>query len=96
MEVINMKATRIKMKPGCSNSNKATEIDQIYIEGCSNPGYYKKSTLYDHLKSNPKTIYVDISPYPYLIPALSSNYEKYVRSESNDTPYDNLLRLPRN
>ncbi len=29
-----MKATKIKMKPGCSNSTKTTEIDQIYIEGC--------------------------------------------------------------
>ena len=33
-----MKATKIKMKPGCANSTKTTEIDQIYIEGCSNPG----------------------------------------------------------
>ena len=35
-----MKATKIKMKPGCSNSTKTTEIDQIYIEGCTNPGYF--------------------------------------------------------
>ena len=27
-----MKAIRIKMKPGCSYSNKTTEIDQIYID----------------------------------------------------------------
>lgn len=90
-----MKATKIKMKPGCSNSTKTTEIDQIYIEGCTNPGYFKKTTLYDYLKSNPNSIYVDISPYPYLMPALSSHNEKYVRSEPNDTPTDNLLRLPR-
>lgn len=57
-----MKATKIKMKPGCSNSTKTTEIDQIYIEGCTNPGYFKKATLYDYLKSNPNSIYVDISP----------------------------------
>mgnify|MGYP001630292870 CR=1 FL=1 len=90
-----MKATKIKMKLGCANSTKTTEIDQIYIEGCSNPGYYKKADIYDHLKSHPNSIYVDISPYPDLIPALSSNYEKYVRSEPNDTPSDNLLKLPR-
>ena len=48
-----MKATRIKMKPGCANSTKTTEIDQIYIEGCTNPGYYKKADVYDHLKSHP-------------------------------------------
>ena len=44
-----MKATKIKMKPGCANSTKTTEIDQIYIEGCTNPGYYKKADVYDHL-----------------------------------------------
>nr|WP_296488697.1 DUF3892 domain-containing protein [uncultured Acetatifactor sp.] len=33
--------------------------------------------------------------YPNLCPALSSNGEKYVRSEPNDTPNDNLLKLPR-
>lgn len=41
------------------------------------------------------TIKVDISPYPYVIPATSSRGEKYVRSEANDTPDDNLLKLPR-
>lgn len=90
-----MKAIKIKMKPGCANSTKTTEIDQIYIEDCTNPGYYKKADVYDHLKSHPNSIYVDISPYPDLVPALSSNYEKYVRSEPNDTPSDNLLKLPR-
>jgi len=28
-------------------------------------------------------------------PAISANGEKYVRSEPNDTPSDNLLKLPR-
>lgn len=90
-----MKATKIKMKAGCYYSTKTTEIDQIYIEDCSNPGYFTKATIYDYLKSNPNSIYVNIPPYPDLIPALSSNYEKYVRSEPNDTPNDNLLKLPR-
>lgn len=90
-----MKATKIKMKPGCSNSYKTTEIDQIYIEGCTRPGFYSKAGVYDCLKRNPRSIQVDIYPYPYLLPALSSNGEKYVRSEPNDTPYDNLLKLPR-
>lgn len=91
-----MKATKIKIKSGCANSWKTTEIDQIYIEGCTNPGFFKKADLYDYLKENPNSIYVDIAPYPNLIPASSSNYEKYVRSEPNDTPSDNLLKLPRN
>ncbi|MCM1159838.1 MAG: DUF3892 domain-containing protein [Roseburia sp.] len=90
-----MKATKIKMKTGCSNSTKTTEIAQIYIEDCTNPGYYAKADIYDHLKVNPNSIYVNLPPYPDLIPALSSNYEKYVRSEPNDTPSDNLLKLPR-
>ncbi|MBR4020311.1 MAG: DUF3892 domain-containing protein, partial [Firmicutes bacterium] len=44
---------------------------------------------------HPNSIFVNISPYPDLVPALSSTGEKYVRSEPNDTPFDNLLRLPR-
>jgi len=57
-----MKATKIKMKPGCANSTKTTEIDQIYIEGCSNPGYYKKADIYDHLKSHPNSISTTYEP----------------------------------
>ncbi|NSV52654.1 DUF3892 domain-containing protein, partial [Enterococcus faecalis] len=33
-------------------------------------------------------------PYPKLIPAMR-NGQRYVRSEPNDTPNDNLLKLPR-
>lgn len=90
-----MFATKIKMKTGCENSNKTTEISEIYIEGCSNPGYFTKASLYDYLKEHSRSIQVKIYPYPYLLPALSSHGEKYVRSEPNDTPNDNLLRLPR-
>ena len=91
-----MKATRIKMKIGCAQSNNTTQISEIYVEGCTNPGYFTKESLYDYLKKNPDSIQVNIYPYPNLIPALSSNQEKYVRSEPNDTPNDNLLKLPRN
>jgi hypothetical protein len=90
-----MKATKIKMKPGCRNSNDLLEIDQIYITGCTNEGYYKKAVLHDHLKANPNSIQVDIFPYPNLIPAISSNNEKYVRSSPDGTTTDNLLKLPR-
>ena len=81
-----MKATKIKMKSGCYNSTKTTEISKIYIEGCKNPGFFDKSVLHDYLQT---------TPYPDLIPATSISGEKYVRSEPNDTPNDNLLRLPR-
>lgn len=90
-----MKATKIKMKTGCEYSSKTTEISEIYIEGCTNPGYFSKACLYDYLKKEPGSIQVNIYPYPNLIPVLSSNQEKYVRSEPNDTPNDNLLKLPR-
>lgn len=51
-----MKATKIKMKPGCTNSTKTTEIDQIYVEGCNEPGYYYKATIYDYVKQHPNSI----------------------------------------
>lgn len=92
-----MKATKIRLKAGCSNAANPTltEIDAIYVEGCNNPGFFKKETLYDYLKENPKTIQVNIWPYPYLIPQMSKNQEKYVKSEANSSGKDNLLCLPR-
>ena len=90
-----MKATKIKMKTGSYYAQSLLEIDEIYIEGCTEPGFYKKSAVYDCLKKNPNSIKVDIYPYPNLIPALSSNNEKYVRSTPNGYGHDNLLSLPR-
>ena len=90
-----MYATKIRMKPGCYNSSDLLEIDSIYIEGCNNPGFFKKDVLYDFLKENPGTIRVNIWPYPNVISAISSRGEKYVRSTPNDYTHDNLLDLPR-
>ena len=90
-----MRATKIRMKNGCKNSNKTTEIADIYVEGCTNPGFFSKEILHNYLKENSGSIYVNISPYPQLVPATSMYGEKYVRSEANDTPNDNLLKLPR-
>lgn len=90
-----MKATKIKMKSGCGKSDNLLEIDSVYITGCTNPGYFKKETLHDYLKKNPKTIQVDIWPYPNVIPATSINDEKYVKSSPNSSNKDNLLCLPR-
>ena len=90
-----MKATKIKMKSGFSTSNNLLEIDSIYLTGCNDDGYYKKDKVYDFLVKNPGAIQVDISPYPNLIPALSVNDEKYVKSTPNSTSKDNLLSLPR-
>ncbi|MBM6922815.1 DUF3892 domain-containing protein [Hydrogenoanaerobacterium saccharovorans] len=88
-------ATKIKMEPGCHNSGSLLEIDSVYIEGCSKPGFFKKADLYDFLKKNPGTIKVKIWPYPHVTPAISGAGEKYVRSSPNYYTHDNLLDLPR-
>ena len=75
-----MKATKIKMKSGCGTSNNLVEIDSIYITECDEEKYYPKASIYDCVKNTPGSIQVDIYPYPNLIPVLSSNNEKYVRS----------------
>lgn len=88
-------AKRIRMKAGCSNSNNLQEIADIYVDGCDKPGFFPKETLHDHLKSHPGTIKVNIAPFPDVIPAVSSNGEKFVRSSPNQSTRDNLLNLPR-
>jgi len=86
-----MKAEKIKMKEGCGNSSNIQEIDEICVDG----NFYKKEVIYDYLIMRPKSILVNIYPYPYLVSAKSRNGEKYVRSAQNDSPNDNLLKLPR-
>ncbi|WP_371375291.1 DUF3892 domain-containing protein [Sporomusa aerivorans] len=92
-----MRATKIKMKPGCGTSNNLLEIDSIYLTGTDNDGFYKKAVVHDYLTKNPGGIQVNISPFPNLMPMTSPspNYEKYVKSTPNSTTGDNLLSLPR-
>lgn len=90
-----MKAVKIKMQQGCGSSNNLIEIDQIYLEGCQENGFYSKASIHDFLKSNPNSIQVNIYPYPNLQPMISQNGEKYVRSEPDYIGRDNLLKLPR-
>ena len=90
-----MYVTKIKMKQGCYNSSNLLEIDQLYITGCENPGYFKKAAIHDYVKKNPGSIKVYRHPYPSVIDAVSVNGEKYVRSSPNDYALDNLLCLPR-
>ena len=85
-------ATKLRMNYGCRNSNYPEDIDQIYIH---EHGWYKKATLHDHLKQYSKSIVVNISPYPYLIPAVSSAKEKYVRSNPDTYKHDDLMDLPK-
>ena len=92
-----MRATKIKMKPGCGSSYSLVEIDEIFVSGTGWNNFYKKGDLHDYIKRNPGSIQVDLSPYPDLVPATSPYpySEKYVRSEPNDSTKDNLLKLPR-
>ena len=90
-----MYATRIKMQRGCYNSQSLLEIDEIYIEGCNNPGFFKKAILHDYLEEHPGTIQVKVPPYPNIVPEESIHGEKYVRSSPNSSERDNLLSLPR-
>ena len=55
-----MYVTKIKMKQGCYYSSSLVEIDQLYITGCENPGYYKKAVIHDYVKENPGSIKVGL------------------------------------
>ncbi len=90
-----MRATMIHMNEGRESSDNIIDIKSIYIIGCSNPGWFRKEILYDYLKDYPQSIQVDRKPFPYLVPVLSGNGEKYVRSEPDEYKRDNLLALPR-
>lgn len=89
------KATKITLKPGCTNPKSALEIVKIYLTGVGKDGFYLKEDVHDFVKKG-HIVRVNIRPhYPKLVAATSSRREKYVRSEPNDTPRDNLLKLPR-
>ena len=87
-------ATAIKMKTGCNNSYDLLEIDEICLNNRSD-GWYKKAELHDHLKKHPGDITVGTTRGPEVVPCISSNGEKYVKSTPNHYRYDNLLELPR-
>ena len=90
-----MYAKKIKMQQGCSNSVNLQEIAEVYIDGCSSPGFFSKEILHNYLLKNPNSIQVGVSPYPYVIPETSSRGEKYVKSSPDHLSRDNLLSLPR-
>lgn len=85
-------AEKIKMMRGKEKSNELMEIDEIYVTGI---GWKAKAYYYDYLTMYPNSIAVNIFPYPKLIKQLSSNNEKFVKSEPDKYGYDNLLNLPR-
>lgn len=88
-----MRATKIKMKLGCGTSNNLLEIDSIYLTGYDEEKFYTKAVVHNYVKENSGSIQVNIALYPNLVPATSSQGEKYVRSTANDSTADNLLKL---
>lgn len=90
-----MYATKIRMNRGANSPFYCTDIDSIYLEGAKEERFYEKGVLHDFIEKNPDSIRVKLGEQPYLIPAISSRGEKYVRSEPNDTTNDNLLKLPK-
>lgn len=83
------------MRYGCYYSDDVLEIDSVYIENYNNSGLYSKEDVHDYLIKNPNTIKVGRYPYPEVVPALSVNGEKYIKSIPDNTDKDNLLSLPR-
>lgn len=89
-----MKAIKIKMRPGYRYSKSCSEISEIYLTG-QLEGWFSSEFIHNWLLQNPGSIIVRDAPHPELLPALSRNGEKYVKTEPVDTTADNLLRLPR-
>lgn len=91
-----LKATQIKMHRGKHAHQNTQEIYCIYIVKDLDPiGWFTKEAIHDFLELNQHTdIYVDIPPRPKLKPA-KNNSTRYVRSTSNNSPNDNLLKLTR-
>ena len=84
--------TKIRMHKDRRCSKYPEDIEQLYI---SEVGWCWKEVVHDYLLVNPKSIVVNIYPFPYLIPAVSFAREKYVRSNPNIYKHDNLLDLAR-
>ncbi|MCC8149337.1 DUF3892 domain-containing protein [Akkermansia sp.] len=89
-------ARYITVKQGCSYPTSVLEIDKIYLVGLNNERVlFDKEVVHEFVKKG-LIIRVYKEPYyPKLIAVTGPKGEKYVRSEPNDTPNDNLLRLPR-
>lgn len=87
-------ATTIHFRKNTTASLREQDIESICLEGENCHGHYLKEQVHDMLVGG-EEIRVNIYPYPNLEPMLSPRGEKYVRSEPNPSPHDNLLNLPR-
>lgn len=90
-------ATAIKMRD--KDKDDLLEIYQIFLDygsSSENSKWYTREAIHNWLNdSKDNEVKVNISPYPKLIPAVSPNGDKYVKSEPDQYKKDNLLRLPR-
>ena len=64
--------TKTKMHKGRGCSKYPEDIEQLYISGI---GWCWKEDVYDYLLDNPKSIAVNIHPFPYLIRTVSFSRE---------------------
>ncbi len=91
-----MYATKIMMKKNAAVSDELQAIDQVYVVGnvFFLTGWYKPEFLHDYLNANPRSIQVNLAPFPPMKPA-SEQGRKYVMSEPDKNSKDALLNLPR-
>lgn len=87
-------AKKIHFKYGCPAHPGEQDIQSIYLSGEGLEGFYPKEQVYVMLVRG-EMIRVNIYPYPLLEEMASYKGERYVRSEPNESAYDNLLNLPR-
>lgn len=87
---------KIEMNDGCDYSLDCQDIKNLLID-LDGTGFkkYSKDYVYDYITKYPKSIAVNVDPYPILIPLVSKNGEKFVKSSPTNYSADNLLKLPR-
>ncbi|WP_050498005.1 DUF3892 domain-containing protein [Oenococcus oeni] len=86
-------ATAVKMQSGRAYSHDVLAIDSIQLKYSNGDiSWSKKEDIYNHLLIYPKSIKVNISPYPDLIPE-HDGFTKYVKSQPDRTGDDKLLSL---
>jgi hypothetical protein len=91
-----MYATKIQMKKNAAMSDELQAIDQVYVVGnvFFQTGWYKPEFLHDYLKANPRSIQVNLAPFPPMSPAGETG-KKFVMSAPGKNEKDVLLNLPR-
>ncbi|MGM9593834.1 MAG: DUF3892 domain-containing protein [Candidatus Onthomonas sp.] len=89
-----MLATKVKMKPGCSQSTRLEDIQALYITGGVRAGYFHVNDLWDYLDYNPGYIQVNVRGYPNLV-AVGQGERRHLKSTLSPKGIDYLFSLPR-